>query len=62
MTHTVTQIVTETKIVSQLSFHSSCVRSKECNIANKTICLTAMLYVVRVVVGGWKGLVLTSQI
>ncbi len=42
--------------------HSSCILWKNCNIVNNTICLTTILLVIRVVVGGWKSLVFTIQV
>ncbi len=41
--------------------HSSGIPRKGCNIVNNTICLTATLIGIRVVVGGWKNLVFTIQ-
>ncbi len=35
---------------------------KDCNLENITICLTATLIGIRVVVGSWKSLVFTIQI
>ncbi len=42
------------------SHHSSCVCSKDCNIANEAICLTNTLLVIRIVVGSWKKSLVSS--
>ncbi len=44
------------------SHHFSCVRSKDCNIVNKAICLSTTLLGIRVVVGCWKRLVFAIQL
>ncbi len=48
-------------VVSKID-HSSGILRKDCNIMNITICLTVTLIGIRVVLGGWKSLVLTIQI
>ncbi len=46
---------------SKQNIHSSCILWKDCNTVNITVCLTATLIGIRVVVGGWKSLVFTRS-
>ncbi len=48
-------------VVSKVD-HSSGIPRKDCNIVNSTICLTATLIGIRIVVGSWKSLVFTTRI